>query len=509
MSGSGAVRGAVPCSPSRDNSAKDNPFDINTKIPVDFDNEIAYSKRDLYSLLAKNEAEIITDGKRLKGEIEDGNPLIAVNEIEYNWSDIPNHERSPRLKDLNKHLNQMFSEMAEQPVDQWFSDISSQAEGHAMSRMINLLAKHYKLELNDGDFLQKLKEKCDFSGLVAKEFSQLLFGEVTFITTYEKLIEEWLGYLVRTENTTVLIGNLTGEQNLSFAASHRWDEKYAEKMMAKVKALEESRFNKMPVAVLRLSGYQDGITPDDFDKDRERSWLELNEDLDRGRKKLLNKLRKVAKRDLDGVKLHYFWVREPHPSSGYPHKHLVVFGEVAHWLRKKGNQDYIKNLWDKKWDIGNEHGLHFDCEIPQRSGKGALESVANYLLKYLVKSFGDVESKHDDKEILDMSYEEALFNSFMWASGSRSWSASKEVSEVMSKDDDTSESKGVYVFGGGSFDKNPENVSLDLIVESSGNQKLKETYRLRKEFKPKLEERYSEGKEWSELYPNSGNAATT
>lgn len=515
--GSGAVRGGSRCSPSGNNSAKGktndnnvseaeiigNARDIKTQKEIDLDSDHGLSKKNIYQLLFRNTHTIANDHKRLRGMIEDGLPLVAVNEIDENWGDIPYFDRTPRVKDLNDHLHDLFNELADKEITEWFSDISSKKDGHAISRMINLMARQHGLEYKDGNFLEELKDIFQYETFSTKTFVHLLFGDVRFIHTYEDLITEFLGYLTRTENTTVAIGNLVGEKNLSFLASHRWDENYSKKMMAKVKDLEESRFNSMPVAVLRLSGYQDGdLKPEDFNKDRERSWFELNDDLDDGRKKLLSKLRKVSKRQMDDVKLHFFWVREPHPSSGYPHIHLVVFGKVAHWLRKSSNQEHITNLWSKKWDIGNEHGLHFDCDIPERSGKGALESVANYLLKYLVKSFGDVDSKHQDTNIMDMSYEELLYNAGLWCSGSRSWSASKEVSKAMSNDE-KSESKGVFVFGGGTFNKSPDELDIETVVSMSDDEDIKDTFELRKSLKPKIEERYKDYDEWGDCYANS------
>jgi hypothetical protein len=70
---------------------------------------------------------------------------------------------------------------------------------------------------------------------------------------------------------------------------------------------------------------------------------------------------------------------EPH-RSGYPHMHVAIFGYV-----RKELQERLERLWSEKYEVGSkEHGIDFSV----KSVKESIQSVRNYLMKYITKGMG-------------------------------------------------------------------------------------------------------------------------
>jgi hypothetical protein len=70
---------------------------------------------------------------------------------------------------------------------------------------------------------------------------------------------------------------------------------------------------------------------------------------------------------------------EPH-KSGYPHMHVAIFGYV-----RKELQERLERLWSEKYEVGSrEHGIDFSV----KSVKESIQSVRNYLMKYIAKGIG-------------------------------------------------------------------------------------------------------------------------
>jgi hypothetical protein len=112
--------------------------------------------------------------------------------------------------------------------------------------------------------------------------------------------------------------------------------------------------------------------------------------------------------------INYVWILEPH-ETGYPHCHLVVFREFS-----DTEQDEIKRLWSEKYHAGSyDRGI----EVTSKRSDESICSICNYLMKYMTKQFGDGNEPWTDGEL--------LFNAPIWATGTRMWGASKELTKIM------------------------------------------------------------------------------
>jgi len=145
------------------------------------------------------------------------------------------------------------------------------------------------------------------------------------------------------------------------------------------------------------------------------AWADLNQS-----KKKLQDLLRFYFGDVD-----YFWVPEPH-KDGYVHYHMAVFADVDNNTKDKrgeGIEDKFRNLWSKKYGTGSHtYGLDFS----QKKDDGKIQSLKNYLLKYLEKGF-----------LLDKWTRGMLiFNANLWETGYRMYGASKRIREVMNIKDE-------------------------------------------------------------------------
>jgi len=140
------------------------------------------------------------------------------------------------------------------------------------------------------------------------------------------------------------------------------------------------------------------------------AWADLNQS-----KKKLQDLLRFYFGDVD-----YFWVPEPH-KDGYVHYHMAVFADVDNNTKDKrgeGIEDKFRNLWSKKYGTGSHtYGLDFS----QKKDDGKIQSLKNYLSKYLEKGF-----------LLDKWTRGMLiFNANLWETGFRMYGASKRIREIM------------------------------------------------------------------------------
>ena len=111
---------------------------------------------------------------------------------------------------------------------------------------------------------------------------------------------------------------------------------------------------------------------------------------------------------------NYVWVLEPH-ETGYPHCHLVVFHKFS-----DTEQNEIKRLWSEKYQAGSyDRGI----EVTSKRSDESIQSIRNYLMKYMTKQFGNGDEPWQDGEF--------LFNAMVWATGTRMWGASKCLTEIM------------------------------------------------------------------------------
>jgi len=89
--------------------------------------------------------------------------------------------------------------------------------------------------------------------------------------------------------------------------------------------------------------------------------------------------------------INYVWILEPH-ETGYPHCHLVVFREFS-----ENEQQEIKRLWSGKYQAGSyDRGI----EVTSKQSDESIQSIRNYLMKYMTKQFGNGEEPWNDGELL-------------------------------------------------------------------------------------------------------------
>ena len=117
--------------------------------------------------------------------------------------------------------------------------------------------------------------------------------------------------------------------------------------------------------------------------------------------------------------VHYFWITEPQPESGYPHIHAGYFTEFT-----ETEKDRSKNHWSRIVKAGDfKHGLDFSFE--QNFKNGEVASLRNYLMKYLAKTFVVT--------IPNWTPEELVFNTIAWKEGYRFFGCSRDLSNAMKR----------------------------------------------------------------------------
>lgn len=100
--------------------------------------------------------------------------------------------------------------------------------------------------------------------------------------------------------------------------------------------------------------------------------------------------------------INYVWRLESH-ETGYPHCHLVVFREFSDL-----EQQEIKRLWNEKYHAGSyDRGI----EVTSKRSDESIQSIRNYLMKYMTKQFGNGDESWTDGE--------PLYNAMIWATGTR------------------------------------------------------------------------------------------
>jgi len=188
---------------------------------------------------------------------------------------------------------------------------------------------------------------------------------------------------------------------------HRWTPIYRKAIIAKMYLLEkEHNRNPRPITMGTFTTYQDGKYSISVSGKNtiDKSFTRL--------KRGWNLIRMYLRYYHPDISFVYFF--EPH-KSGYPHLHVIFFGEIPESLQNK-----IKTLWSDKYKIGSfEHGVDFR-PITE------LKSVRNYVIKYISKIL------RQDK-IDDWTDGELYFNAIMWREKYRLWGASQDLSKAMRK----------------------------------------------------------------------------
>lgn len=431
----------------------------------------------------------------IEGDKESATVIINPRRIGDDWKNIP-VESTYRLKNHQDSIKQRFIELAEDLASKKFSDWFYQGDdlsgakkqfNHSLTYFINrLLNQQPDAELDE---IIKLFEYPDLIWSMAKEIyivdntfvpmkSQNGYEHMT-ADSYQELGKKFIFYLKYLEKVKIYQADIKSEELLVLDPEHRWSKRYAKKMLAKFKDLEDSEFSEKYQTMITFTSYQSGELPDGVDKDR-LSWFTAMENIKSGLRKILEILRHEG--DLD-----YIWVFEPH-KSGYPHVHLLIFGEVAEWLDNPENQKKIRELWTEKYDIarktdfGGESGIGVDYTV-KRPGENSNEeapinSISNYLMKYFNKNFGERLSNYDDEDenFEDMNWGPIIYNACMCFTGYRTWGTSRDVGSVMKTR--RNESGKVYKNLGGELTA-AEDADFRSVVETKGDRQLNERLKQR------------------------------
>ena len=195
---------------------------------------------------------------------------------------------------------------------------------------------------------------------------------------------------------------------------HRWTDTYRRAWIAKLYQLEEwHNRERLPVTLLTLTTYQDGW----YSHQKGRN-LTIPESFD-ALKTGWDKLTKILRKELRTIE--YFWVMEPH-ESGYPHMHVMLFAEIEPELQEK-----ISSLWESYGAGSRAYGVDFEIR-PKTDG---IQSLRNYLLKYLAKGLQGTDSKFGDDPLLPGHW---VFHSQVWKYKYRIVGSSRLLSRVMAYD---------------------------------------------------------------------------
>lgn len=254
------------------------------------------------------------------------------------------------------------------------------------------------------DTIQKPSEICLHA---LEKFEQLKYNDDR--KQYDNIVNRFYEYLEDCDKKGFVLRGWDTKEG-KFKVSHldydnRWSPRCRRELSRKLNNLEAWFTMQLdrPVTMITLTSFHEGLTIP-------AAWFNLNQ----SRTKLLKLIRKYFG-DVD-----YFWVVEPH-KSGYVHYHLAVFADVSNNVKDnkgKGIEDKFRDIWSKKYKTGNHtYGLDFS----QKKDKTKLDSLREYLSKYLRKSF-----------LMDeWSIGMLLFNAHLWDTGFRAYGASKRISAIM------------------------------------------------------------------------------
>lgn len=219
------------------------------------------------------------------------------------------------------------------------------------------------------------------------------------------LVEQFGGYLANTEDIQIIV--ISNYRYYDMPYKTRWSSSYKKQMIAKMYGVEDycKRSGKSVVTLLTLTGYQDGELSREV-KGKVTSRDELFAELKQGWHLLSDLMGKVC------PGLEMVWVVEPH-KSGYPHMHVAVMGYIPPEMRER-----LTRLWSEKYCVGSaEHGINFSV----KSVKESVQSIRNYLMKYISKGIGASGVK-------SWSPEEWVYHALAWKHHYRYIGMSRSIS---------------------------------------------------------------------------------
>lgn len=251
----------------------------------------------------------------------------------------------------------------------------------------------------------------------SEEFSDYLQMKRITEDTDESVCAEYEEFLKETEHSSFRLDGFKGSdsciKNIT-GIQHRNNPEYRKMVWAKIQCLNEwYKQNPTPISMITLTVYQ-----------RDLAMWEMFDLLKAG----YQRVRKMIHKYLGAVP--YVWVIEPHPNSGHPHMHLLVFSDVPQSL-----QDKLTVLWMTKYNPGASIPGHrceqsIDFEIKQAQTN--LKSAAAYVFSYVGKTLNP-ELLQDRKSV------HFLFSAWVWKmsqrktdyKGVRLWDSSQDLKEVM------------------------------------------------------------------------------
>jgi hypothetical protein len=198
------------------------------------------------------------------------------------------------------------------------------------------------------------------------------FGDKGFSLSECVGIESFSGYLETVRDKRIHVFTDGGYYDIPYKT--RWSESYKKKMLAKMYGVEDYFRSSgcSVVTLLTLTGYQGGEYSRGV-KGEVTTREDLFENIKGGWRLLSNLLVK------EYPALKNVWVMEPH-KSGYPHMHVAVLGYISPSMRER-----LTRLWSEKYAVGSlEHGIDFSV----KSVKESVQSIKNYLMKYITKGIG-------------------------------------------------------------------------------------------------------------------------
>lgn len=262
--------------------------------------------------------------------------------------------------------------------------------------------------MNLSDLLPEVKKRRDL-----RKYYPTVFEFVGYINSTRAQRFRFRGVTCHVDNIDPIVSEVE--------YIHRWTLPYVKGWKKKLYLLDDwyQSFDDPPsVTMVTLTTYQAGkysmehlgrpvLIPESFELQK-WGW---------------DRLYKLLRQDFG--KFDYVSIVEPHlkNDTGYPHTHVPVFMDIDDFHRRK-----YEEKWEKKYKIGSkEHGLNF--AVADEGTK--IESLRNYIGKYLSKGFLSFDSKFGEGEITPGHL---VFHAIAWKHQHRIFGASRNLSKVMEWD---------------------------------------------------------------------------
>lgn len=261
-------------------------------------------------------------------------------------------------------------------------------------------------------------------------------GETRYLDNSQEAIEAHSDYLDEKEDANLVLQDVATGDLLVIPHNHRWRANYREMVYAKIKSAE--RFLKARHGDLVPSTMMTLTAPHKFPDGSQRPLCDVLDDL----KQSWNLLRRVIRRETEGIKIEMLTVYEPH-KTGYPHLHVAIFGIRSPKLGEK-----IIDTWADRYVDGASKAAQ-NCSI-RSDRETQIENPAAYLMKYLTKTLIRTSEAHSPaNESMPSLRGYRRFAALFWATGSRMWSVTEGLSEAMTADaPSSSKSESDWVFLG-------------------------------------------------------------